>query len=147
MRPIVLGIMLSSSVFISAILISGCNGGGASEPAITIKPLQAILLPGQTLQFDVTTGLDPVANLSWSVNGIAGGTTSFGTISSSGLYTAPAASSAKAVQIRVTDPTQRAFSATAKVSFFDPNDFQPGIVSTSNNPLVATYALTGPPGH
>jgi hypothetical protein len=138
--------MLSSSVFVSAILISGCNGGGASEPAITIKPSQAILLPGQTLQFEVTAGLAPVANLSWSVNGIAGGTTSSGTISSSGLYTAPAASSAKAVQIRVTDPTQRAFSATSKVSFFDPNGFQPGIVSTSNNPLVATYALTAPLG-
>src|SRR5580692_7403834 len=97
-----LGIMLSSSVFVSAILLSGCNGGGASEPAITIKPSQAILLPGQTLQFDITAGLAPVANQSWSVNGIAGGSTSTGTISSSGLYTAPAAPSAKAVQIRVT---------------------------------------------
>jgi arylsulfate sulfotransferase len=146
LRPLVLGIMLSSSLFVSAILISGCNGGGASEPAITMKPSQAMLLPGQTLQFNVTAGLAPVANLSWSVNGIAGGTASTGTISSSGLYTAPAASSAKAVQIRVTDPTQRAFSATATVSFFDPNNFQPGIVSASNNPLVATYALTAPLG-
>lgn len=146
MRPLMLGIMLSSSVFVSAILLSGCNGGGASKPAITIKPSQAILLPGQTLQFDITAGLAPVANQSWSVNGIAGGSTSTGTISSSGLYTAPAAPSAKAVQIRVTDSTQRAFSATAAVSFFDPNDFQPGIVSTSHNPLVATYALTAPLG-
>lgn len=146
MRRFVLGITLSSSVFVSAGLIIGCNGGGQSEPAITIKPSQAILLPGQTLQFNVARGGAPVANLKWFVDGVPGGAAPTGTISPSGLYTAPTTSSRAQVQVEASDPAQGGATAPVTVSFFDPSQFQPGTVSASLNPLVATYTLTAPLG-
>lgn len=146
LRPLLLGIMLSSSLFVSAILISGCNSGGGSEPVITIKPSQAILLPGQTLQFNVARNQAPVANPMWFVNDVAGGSASIGTINSSGLYTAPTTSTPAEVQVKVSDPVQGGFSAPVMVSFFDPAHMQPGTVSSSTNPLVAAYAITAPLG-
>ncbi len=137
------GMMLSSSVVVSAISILGCGGGG---PVLTITPSRAILLPGQTLQFRVTVDQAPVANLSWFVNGIAGGAASSGTVSSSGLYTAPTASVPTQVQVQASDLVQGGSSAPVTVSFFDPSHFQPGTVAASSNPLVAVYNLTAPLG-
>lgn len=142
MRRLVLGMMLSGSIFV----FSGCNGGGRSEPVITIKPSQAILLPGQTLQFNVADNQAPVANLMWFVNDVAGGSASIGTISSSGLYTAPTTSSRTEVQVKVSDPVEGRFSTPVTISFFDPTHIQPGTVSASTNPLVAAYAITAPLG-
>jgi arylsulfate sulfotransferase len=113
---------------------------------LAITPSQAILLPGQTLQFRVTVNQAPVANLSWFVNGIEGGAASIGTISSSGLYTAPAASIPTQVQIKATDLGHGGSSAPVTVSFFDPHTFPPGTVAASINPLVAVYNLTAPLG-
>ncbi len=113
---------------------------------LTITPSRAILLPGQTLQFRVTVDQAPVANLSWFVNGTAGGAASIGTVSSSGLYTAPTASVPTQVQVQASDLVQGGSSAPVTVSFFDPSQFQPGTVAASSNPLVAVYNLTAPLG-
>jgi arylsulfate sulfotransferase len=142
LRRLVLGMMLSGSIFV----FFGCNGGARSEPVIAIKPSQAILLPGQTLQFSVADNRAPVANLMWFVNDVAGGSASIGTISPSGLYTAPTTSSRTEVQVKVSDPVQSGFSAPVTISFFDPTRIQPGTVSASTNPLVAAYAITAPLG-
>lgn len=58
---------------------------------ITISPVSALLNPGATQQF--TANLQGFSNSSvtWSVDGTVGGNSSLGTISSSGLYTAPSA--------------------------------------------------------
>lgn len=143
MRLFMAGMILSSSFVVSAISILGCSGGG---PVLTITPSRAILLPGQTLQFRVTVDQAPVANLSWFVNGIAGGAASSGTVSSSGLYTAPIASVPTQVQVQASDLAQGGSSAPVTVSFFDPSHFQPGTVAASSNPLVAVYNLTAPLG-
>lgn len=85
--------MLSSSIFV----FSGCNGG--SEPTVTIKPSQAILLLRQTLQFNVAGKQAPVANLMRFVNGVAGVAASIGTIS----YTAPSTASPTEVLVKASD--------------------------------------------
>ncbi|MGC2370606.1 MAG: hypothetical protein WA474_16175 [Candidatus Sulfotelmatobacter sp.] len=56
---------------------------------ITLSPTSATLASSQTQQFtpSASTG---VSTLTWSVNGVAGGNATVGTISPSGLYTAPA---------------------------------------------------------
>lgn len=123
LRLFMAGMMLSSSFVVSAISILGCSGGG---PVLTITPSRAILLPGQTLQFRVTVDQAPVANLSWFVNGIAGGAASSGTVSSSGLYTAPIASVPTQVQVQASDLAQGGSSAPVTVSFFDPATSSPG---------------------
>jgi arylsulfate sulfotransferase len=140
------GIILATGIIVSLGLFSGCNSGNALEPVITVSPSQAVLLPEQTLQFKAAVGLAPVASLVWRVNAIPGGSASIGTISSSGLYTAPTTASSTEVQVSASDPSQRANSAPVTVSFFNPNSFQAGVITSTNNPLVAAYTLTAPPG-
>src|SRR5258708_2116412 len=91
--------------FISAslitFLINGCSRGmvSASSPALTITvaapvavsitPQSAEIGASGTQQFAATvTGTTNVA-VTWSVDGVAGGNAQFGTISATGLYTAP----------------------------------------------------------
>jgi len=50
------------------------------------------------------------------------------------------------VQVSVTDFGQNAQSAPVRVSFFQPDNFQPGSVSVSKNPQVALYAFNTPQG-
>ena len=62
---------------------------GTSSTSIAITPYSGQLLPGQTMQFSAAvTGLSNHA-VAWTVNSVVGGNTSYGTISSSGLYTSP----------------------------------------------------------
>ncbi len=57
--------------------------------ALGITPDSVEKLPGGQQQFTVTVG--PPAVYIWSVNGVDGGNPTFGTIDSSGFYTAPSA--------------------------------------------------------
>ena len=72
---------------ILAAAMQGCGGGTSTPPppTLTISPSSASVLLGNTQQFTCNTSCG-----SWAVNGTSGGSASFGTISSSGLYTAPA---------------------------------------------------------
>ena len=81
----------------------GNLGSGPPPPVITVSvsPQTATIQTGATQQFTaiVTGTTDPVV---WSVNGVNGGNATLGTISSSGLYTAPATAPASALTIRAT---------------------------------------------
>lgn len=57
---------------------------------VNISPPAAELGLAQTIQFSAITNSPNNQNVEWSVNGIAGGNSSVGTITTSGLYTAPA---------------------------------------------------------
>jgi hypothetical protein len=59
--------------------------------SVTVSPSSATLQVGQSQQFNATvTGSGNFSqNVVWSVNGVAGGNATVGTITSSGLYTAP----------------------------------------------------------
>jgi hypothetical protein len=63
--------------------------GQGFEP-LAIAPHQIALTPGQTLQFQLTLGSGVSGAVNWTVDGNPGGNSSTGTISPSGLYTAPA---------------------------------------------------------
>jgi arylsulfate sulfotransferase len=136
---------------VTACSISGCNSSGFA-PVPTILPNSAILLPGQSFQFSatvpggslVTPGL--VASAVWSVNQVAGGSDATGTITSSGLYTAPTGTNLTPVQISVRDSADNRVSTPILVSFIQPNQFPPGTVSGSANPLVAQYLIATPAG-
>ena len=115
----------------------GCGGGSSNSnisnppPAVvTITPSSASVALGQRQQFTVTvTGTSNTA-VAWQVNGVAGGNTSTGTISCTGLYTAP--SSVPSVQVTVSAVSQADASKTASAAV---------TVSTSNPPpVVVTIA-------
>jgi hypothetical protein len=70
--------------------------GAANSPSdfvvggtLTVAPASAVLAPGQIAQFQASDGGTSATNVTWAVNGITGGDASTGSISATGLYTAP----------------------------------------------------------
>jgi arylsulfate sulfotransferase len=98
------------------------------------------------VQFGATVNGAPVANPVWFVNNVSGGSPTIGAITPTGLYTAPARSVSTSVLITVSDLANNTHSSPIAISFFQPNHFQPGTVSSSNNPLVALYSFSAPQG-
>jgi arylsulfate sulfotransferase len=127
----------AATVFIAccvAVLI-GCG----TQIQTVIVPPAAILAPGQQIQFRATTTGGASRPQVWEVNGIVGGSSATGTITSYGLFTAPSTIPAQPIRVSLQDlPTQ------STVTFFDPSNFSPGSVAATQNPLVATYSLSVP---
>ncbi|HEY2458463.1 MAG TPA: hypothetical protein VGI13_14260 [Candidatus Acidoferrum sp.] len=77
----------------------GCGGGGAGSVAlpaptppsiqITIAPNSSTVLLGETVAFAATVSNSTNTAVSWSVNGIPGGSAQVGSISADGVFTAP----------------------------------------------------------
>ena len=65
--------------------------GQAPNTTVAISPRQLSLTPTQTQQFQATIGGVSSTNVTWWVDGIAGGNSTVGTITTSGLYTPPSA--------------------------------------------------------
>lgn len=96
-------------------------------------------MPRQTFQFIVgTTGLSQPVLL---VNGTVGGSSSAGTITPGGLYTAPSSASTQPITINI-----QGQSSSATVAMFNPASFTPGSVVATQNPLVGSYSITAPAG-
>jgi hypothetical protein len=70
----------------------GTGGGGSvTVSAVAISPKHAELVTsGQAQQFTATVTGDSQSRVTWSVDGIDGGSAAVGTVSSTGLYTSPA---------------------------------------------------------
>ena len=72
-----------------SLALAGCGSNNTTNVSISISPGSATVLLNTSLQFipNVTGSNNAIQ---WSVNGIANGNATFGTISATGLYTAPA---------------------------------------------------------
>jgi hypothetical protein len=85
-----------------AFFLAGCTGNSAKSPVtVKISPSSAQVYAGLTAKFTASvTGTSNIA-VTWEVNGKVSGDSSIGTISTNGLYTAPATvASASTVTIR-----------------------------------------------
>ena len=88
------------AIFLFALALSlaacGSVGGGGTtiapppQIAVVIAPNSSTVLLGNTLSFSATVSNTSDTSVSWSVNGISGGSPQLGTISPDGLFTAPA---------------------------------------------------------
>ena len=81
---------LRSSYFVLLAFLFTCLPGYAQTVVtVTVSPATASVVGGGTQQF--TASLSNTVNhaVTWAVNGIAGGDATVGTVSASGLYTAP----------------------------------------------------------
>ena len=141
-----------AAVLLATTVTIGCAGGSSklSDPpspnasaAVVITPSAALLMPGQTIDATQKSGgsFSPSA---WNVNNVAGGSAATGTITASGLYTAPATSAPSSVQITLASPSTQ--SPTAQISFFKSSSFKPGTVTGTGNSLVALYTFSAPQG-
>jgi hypothetical protein len=68
-----------------------CSSATAAPTLVTVMPATASVAEGATQQFSATIANNANPNVTWSVDGIAGGNVTVGTISAAGLYTAPSA--------------------------------------------------------
>ena len=84
----------------AAIWAQACAAGGAGSVAagpppvparitVSVTPTNASILLGNAQAFTAAVSNANNASVTWSVNGISGGNSTFGTITSAGVYTAP----------------------------------------------------------
>lgn len=104
------------------------------EVTVTISPTSAAVGAGAEQQFTATVTNATSTDVTWQVNGIAGGSSSVGTISSSGLYTAPASVPNPAVvTVTAVSAADTSASASASVTIGSPSTVSvaPGTVTVS----------------
>jgi hypothetical protein len=108
---------------IAAIEMPGCAGiTSTSPPVVTVvlQPTQISLSLGQPQQFQATVTGTSNKSVTWFAGGVAGGTASAGTISPSGLYTAPnAMPSPPTVTVTALSNADSSAAASAVVSLTD----------------------------
>lgn len=118
---------------------TGSEPVAGQSGSVTVTPQYVALAPGQSFQFSATvTG---GGQLAWFVNGTAGGSSSSGTVSSTGNYTAPASVSQSenvTVAVALAGSSQQNY-ATAVVSIIQPA--QVTCPSGTENPLVSLYSV------
>jgi len=86
--PAVLAVCLGGCA--EAILPGGPGGtAGMAPTALTVTPSSASIAGLATQQFTAKTGDGSTPTVVWSVNGLAGGNATYGTIDAKGLYAAP----------------------------------------------------------
>ncbi|MBV9147830.1 MAG: right-handed parallel beta-helix repeat-containing protein, partial [Acidobacteria bacterium] len=108
-------------------------GGGDNAPtpattvsttvAIHVAPATATLSAGQSQIFAANVSGTSNTAVTWLVSGVAGGNSTVGTISASGLYTAPATPPASSVFLMAVSAADTSKSATASVSFISGTNY------------------------
>ena len=109
---------------------------------LTISPTTAVLQTGMSQQFTATvkgTTKTNSSQVAWFVNGVRGGSTTYGTISSTGLYNAPSVlPSNTAVTVTVKNTKYTSYTANASVTLVAGGSG--GTVTTTITPTSATVA-------
>src|SRR5712671_5494797 len=88
--------VLSLGLLTICILAAGCAGvttgpaPATTTPTVTATPGAASIRAGDTQTFSASVSGLTSSAVTWSVNGVAGGNATFGTISPAGVYAAPA---------------------------------------------------------
>ncbi len=132
--------IIGGGLLILILTVAGCGGGGgttgppvvtAPPPVVTPPPvtgpsvvvsvtpkLAALAMSTQTQQFTATTtGDSQNLGVTWSVDSVAGGNATVGSITSTGLYTPPASGASHT--ITATSVANTAATATATVAVTD----------------------------
>ena len=75
---------------LAGILIAGCSSGSSKSPVtVTVSPATAQVSVGLTAKFTATVNGASDTGVTWEVNGKKDGNSTIGTVSTTGLYTAP----------------------------------------------------------
>ena len=108
---------------------------------VTVAPTAATVVVGALQQFTATVTGNPNTSVNWFVNSVAGGNSTVGTISTAGLFQAPAAVPSPAtVSITAVSQVDNTTSGSALVTIASPS--QTVTVSVSTNPAI-TQVYTG----
>jgi hypothetical protein len=131
------------SVVCALALVSGCGGGQQQVIqviAVSVSPQSAVVGAAQFATFTaIVTG--DTSGVDWSVNGIASGNSTVGTIDASGNYTAPAVTTNATATVSAASKHDPAKTGSATVTIV-----APGILAATANVQVAKYTITPPAG-
>jgi hypothetical protein len=116
-----------ATVVVTAVSAADASKSGTAQVTITppvsvaVAPLTANVVVGTgSKQFAATVSNTSDATVTWKVNGVAGGNATFGTISATGLYTAPASIPSPATvtvtAVSVADPARSGAASVTVVS-------------------------------
>jgi uncharacterized protein (DUF1800 family) len=112
--------------------------GAPQTIAVNINPASATVNTGATQQFTATVTGTANTAVTWQVNGITGGNSTVGTISSIGLFTAPTAVPASPVTVTAVSQADSTKKASATVGINTP----PPVVAISITPTAASLATS-----
>jgi hypothetical protein len=143
--------------FALMVYLAACGGGGNSasstpsptptptpSSALTVSPNGATLGTGVTVQFAATNSTGVAVPVNWSVAGVTGSSSSPGTISANGVYTAPSAViSPKTVTVTAVSQASASTTATATVMITDNAAAQSGAVELGSSGGNSTDSTTG----
>jgi subtilase family serine protease len=109
-------------------LLVACGGGSSSPPAsVSVSPSTVNTLypnlagaPAQTQQFTATVANSTNQSVTWAVAGVTGGNATVGTISATGLYTAPVALPSPTSETITATSTATTTPGTATVNLLTP---------------------------
>jgi hypothetical protein len=118
---------------------NGNKGNHNGRVSVTISPTASSLQAGQSQQFAATVSGTGNTAINWLVNGSIGGNSAVGTISSSGIYSAPAVAASGSVTVTAQSAFQPTASASAAVSIMPTTP--PATVSVSISPASATLQV------
>ena len=118
-------VVLSFAIFVWSGCGGGMNVGGSGSDStangMTVTPPTAMVRAGDSTQFAAMVTGNANQTVTWSVNGIAGGNATVGTIDATGKYKAPSAlPSPNSVKVKAVSTADKSLSATSSVSLQNP---------------------------
>jgi uncharacterized protein DUF1565 len=112
-----------------------------SQPVgVTITPISASVVAKKTQQFSASVSGTSNTAVMWQVNGVTGGSSSTGTVTSAGLYTAPAATAKMSATVTAISNADSSRSASATVTVTPAAASQP--VSITITPTTASVVAS-----
>jgi hypothetical protein len=128
----------------------GCSGTTKTpgtppaQVAVSVMPTAANVRAGATQPFTASVTGTTNQNVSWSVNGVAGGNATNGTISGSGIYSAPASlPNSNAITIGAASAANSSASGTSNVTLWNATPAVSSVTPTSFAAGAYTLTVTG----
>jgi IPT/TIG domain len=129
---------------------AGCAGTTkttAPPPAqvgVSVMPTAANVRAGATESFTASVTGTTNQNVNWSVNGVVGGNATTGTISASGLYSAPASlSNSNAITVTAASAADSSASATSNVTLWNATPVISNVTPATFSAGAYTLTVTG----
>jgi uncharacterized protein (DUF1800 family) len=107
-------------------LQSGNGSGGGSNPVVgaaevTVSPSNAVLRAGDGIQFTAAVKGAKDQSVTWTVNGVAGGNSTLGTVTATGYYTSPSTvPTPNSVQVEATSVSSTSSMSASAVTVNNP---------------------------
>jgi hypothetical protein len=141
--------LIPPGIVFLALALAGCAASTSSNthpppPAsvsVAVSPSSANIRAGDSFPFNAIVSGTSNKSVSWSVNGVAGGSATLGIVSASGSYTAPPTlPGSNPITIRATSSADYSASGSSSVSLLNPTPVLAGINPSSVG--MGNFALT-----